>query len=367
MGIRPWWWLAVLGIVALVGCTAAPAATGQAAPAQQSRPATFSIGSADSPLRVATSPAIPFVPVYATMERLRQKYGLNVKFIEIASSAERTLALVKGDVDVYAGGLATLLTQIEKDQPIVLFMNTGTLGTGIIVGKDVKGWPDLKGKQVETLRGSIMHMQLLSELKRHGLSEKDVQFKFATKPQDMLADLKQGNVVAVSGLEPFLTEAVVNGYARFLSFPYDTEVGWRAQGTWAARADFLKQHADVAQLIADENVALIKEYHDQPTKLLDDSMRLLNLKPDYRPVVEASMHNLALPVAFDDAGLKDIQGTGKFMVQFDQLKAVPDLGKAIDMSFVKKAQQKVGWKPPSDLYSVLTPPAWDPAFKFPTR
>ncbi|MDE3074895.1 MAG: ABC transporter substrate-binding protein, partial [Chloroflexota bacterium] len=280
---------------------------------------------------------------------------------------ERTLALVKGDIDVYTGGLATLLPQIEKGQPIVMFMNTGTLGTGIVAGKDVKDWADLKGKQVETLRGSIMHMQLLDELKMHGLSDKDVQFKFATKPQDMSADLKQGNVAAISSLEPFTTEAVVDGYARFLSFPYDTQVGWRAQGAWAVRADFLKQHADVAQLMADENVALVKAYHEQPSKLLDDSMRLLNFKPDYKPIVEASMHNLALPVAIDAAGVKDIQGTAKFMVQFGQLKAVPDLSKAIDMSFVDKAEQKVSWKAPTKLYSVLTPPAWDPSFKFPTR
>lgn len=316
---------------------------------------------------MATSPAIPFVPVYATMERLRARHGLTVNFVEISSSAERTLALVRGDVDLYMGGIATLLTQIEKGEPIVMFMNTGTLGTGIIVGRQVSDWAALKGKPIATAKGSVMHMQLLDELQQHGLSDKDVQLQFPTRNQDMIAALKQGQVAAVSGLEPFLSEAVVDGYARFLSFPYHTRVGWRVQGAWAARADFLAQHADVAQLIADENVALVKQYHDQPTLFLDEAMRLLNFKADYRPVVEASGHNLALPVAIDAAALKDMEGTARFMVEFGQLKAVPDLARAVDTRFVDQAQQKLNWRAPAELYSLLKPPAWDPSYKFPTR
>ncbi len=373
----------VLGILTACGPAAAPtpAATEKPAatpagkpagtPAAQSAAAvkpTFKVGTPDRPIRVGTAPATPFLPIYAAVDKLQKDFGLNVKIVEISSSSERTLALVKGDVDIYVGGTSTLLMQMDRGQPIVIFANSGTLGTGIVVRPEIKSWQDLKGKSIMTSKNSIMHIQLLEELKANGIDpDKDVKIEFSTRYPDMNAALKQGQIAGISSLEPFTAEAVADGYGHFISYPYKTAIGWRAQGAYAAMDSFVKENPDVLQVIATANLQIVKDYHENPNKYLDAVMKYLGYKPDYRPIAEAALHNTDILADYDSKALADLKATAEYLVKLKEIQKVPDLDKLVTNKFTEEASKQINWKHPEDLHAVFSPPAWDPSYKYPKR
>ncbi|MDA8188576.1 MAG: ABC transporter substrate-binding protein [Dehalococcoidales bacterium] len=346
--------------------TTQPAATPAAQPAA-AKPA-YKVGTPDKPIRIGTAPATPFLPVYAAVDKLKKDYGLNVKIVEISSSSERTLALVKGDVDVYVGGTSTLLMEMDRGQPIVFFSNDGTLGTGIVVRPEIKSWQDLKGKTIMTTKNSIMHIQLIEELKANGLDpDKDVKLEFSTRYPDMNAALKQGQIAGISGLEPFLSQAVVEGYGHFLSYPYKTSIGWRAQGAFAAMESFVKENPEVIQAIATTHLEVVKQYHEHPNEFLDAVMKYQGHKPDFKPIAEAALHNTDLLTDYDKAAMADLKATAEYLVKLKVIKKVPDLDKYVTNKFMDEAAKQIKWNHPDNLHAVFSPPAWDPAYKYPSK
>jgi NitT/TauT family transport system substrate-binding protein len=152
--------------------------------------------------------------------------GWKTEITYFTSPSDMTNALLTDNVDLAYIGLTVGIVARSKDQPIIIVANQAGKGTAIVARADsaIHGVADLKGKRVGYLPLSIHDILLREEMKKAGLGPTDLDL-IRLNLADMPAALQRGDIDAFSGNEPNATVAVMKGYGRVISYPYDNPVG----------------------------------------------------------------------------------------------------------------------------------------------
>lgn len=162
-----------------------------------------------------------------------REQDLDIEVIYFRSGAELVPALSTGQIDIGATTAGAALynsiaqgvkVKIVADYQAVRPQEPASNTNWIVVRQELldkgtfKSPADAKGRTVAiTARGQITHLFAGKFLERGGLTEKDVRMVPMSYP-DMLAAFKGGSIDVAMWIDPFMTIAEQNGFAkRFLS------------------------------------------------------------------------------------------------------------------------------------------------------
>src|SRR6185295_5831443 len=172
-------------------------------------------------MRVGVHKGVVFVPSLLLQSILGNSW--NVELSYFGSPADMANAIVSRSIDIGYTGVTIAAIARSKGQPIVLVASSAGKGTAIIVGAktSIQKVEDLKGKTIGQVVGGIQDVQLREQLRKVGLSMKDVN-PIAISFADLPAALQAGSIDAFCGGEPASSKTIEDGYGRLLKYPYDT-------------------------------------------------------------------------------------------------------------------------------------------------
>jgi len=211
---------------------------------------------------VGGKPLLYYLPL-TLAERLGyfKDEGLEVTINDFGGGAKALQALIGGSVDVVTGAYEHTMRMQQKGQDITAVIELGRF-PGIVwaVSKakadKVKTVADLKGMKIGvTAPGSSTHLTTVYQFAKAGLTADDAAFVGVGSGASAVAALEQGNVDAVSHLDPVISKLVADDAVRIL-VDTRTEAGTRAVfgGTNPAavmylKADFIKANPATVQAL----------------------------------------------------------------------------------------------------------------------
>ncbi len=256
-------------------------------------------GRSAGPVQIGVRTANDHVPFYiADREALYSDAGIEVDVHLVPSNTEIIEALQRGDFQMGAVPVTTAIAAIDRGARLRIVAMTGRGSDGLLVRKDsgITAWEELRGRQIATIRASILDVLLRQALQQHGLDpENDVQLIYFQKLPDMISALKTGQVDATSNTEPFMTDAVRQGWGHILGY-YTEQWPDHPCCVVLAREEFLREHAqDVERILSchvqaverangdfSYTAQVIVEYLQAfDVELVQDSLSLDKMRVDY--------------------------------------------------------------------------------------
>lgn len=217
-------------------------------------------GGAAGPLHIGVRTANDHVPFYiADREGLYRQRGLDVTVHLVPSNTEIIEALQRGDFQMGAVPVTTAITAIDQGAGLRIVAMTGRGSDGLLVRKDsgLRTWEDLRGKRIATIKASILDVLLRQALTTHGLdADADVSLVYFQKLGDMISALKTGQIDASSNTEPFMTDAVRQGWGHIIGY-YTEQWPDHPCCVVVARQDFLRQHPEAVQAILSSHIQAV--------------------------------------------------------------------------------------------------------------
>ncbi len=213
------------------------------------------------PVQIGVRTANDHVPFYiADKEALYRQVGLEATVRLIPSNTEIVEALQRGDLQIGAIPVTTAITAIDHGADLRIVAMTGRGSDGLLVRRDsgITSWEDLRGKRIATIRASILDVLLLQALETHGLDpSRDVTLVYFQKLGDMISALKTGQVDATSNTEPFMTDAVRQGWGHILGY-YTEQWPDHPCCVVVARGDLLRQHPETVERVLRAHIQAVE-------------------------------------------------------------------------------------------------------------
>jgi NitT/TauT family transport system substrate-binding protein len=177
-----------------------------------------------TPVKVAYLPLISNAPLFiAKEEGYFAQQGITIEFEKFQSGAAALPALINGDIAVSGGALSPgLFNAIAKDAHVRIVADKGRSApgscnaNGLMVRRDlfengtVRNVSDLKGRKI--MASSDQDYSIFRVLVLGNLTKDDIEVVTLDYPSGIIA-LKNGAVDAAVLVEPYITQASVNGTA----------------------------------------------------------------------------------------------------------------------------------------------------------
>ncbi|GAC1335596.1 MAG: ABC transporter substrate-binding protein [Beijerinckiaceae bacterium] len=279
--------------------------------------------------------------------------GLDVEIQDFAGGAKSLQALVGGSVDVVTGAYEHTIRMQAKDQDIRAVIELGRFPAIVVaVKKGVKfdSPADYKGMKIGvTAPGSSTNMLMNFVLAKAGLTPQDVSFIGVGSAASAVAAIRNGQLDAISHLEPAITMLERSGDIRVI-VDTRTEEGTRALfgGSNPAAVLYVKQSFIAA------NPNTVQALVDALYKTLQwmkgaSAEEIAGIVPENYLLGDKSLYVAALDhskPSYSQTGIIDPDGmrsTNEMLVKFEpELKdAKVDLAKTFDPRFVKHAAETV--------------------------
>lgn len=218
-------------------------------------------------IHIGVRTANDHVPFYISdREGLYRTAGLSVTTYLVPSNTEIVEALQRGDFQVGAVPVTTAIAAIDQGAQLRIVAMTGRGSDGLLVRQDsgIRTWSDLRGKQIATIKASILDILLRQALQENGLDpEDDVTLVYFQKLGDMVSALQTGQVDATSNTEPFLTDAVRQGWGHIVGY-YTEQWPDHPCCVVVAREDFIRDHAAELDALLRCHVAAVERANADP-------------------------------------------------------------------------------------------------------
>ncbi len=264
-------------------------------------------------IHIGVRTANDHVPFYlADREGLYRTQGLSVTVRLVPSNTEIVEALQRGDMQVGAIPVTTAITAIDQGAAIRIIAMTGRGGDGLLVRQDgaIRAWEDLRGARIATIKASILDVLLRQALQDHGLNpDTDVQLVYFQKLGDMVSALKTGQVDATSNTEPFMTDAVRQGWGYIVGY-YTEQWPDHPCCVVVARQDFIREQPQELAAILRCHIQAVERAGNDPglaAQIIVEYLQAFDV-----PLVEASLarDKMRLDYAFGD---EEIQRMARLM------------------------------------------------------
>ncbi|WP_127089828.1 ABC transporter substrate-binding protein [Aquabacter cavernae] len=307
-------------------------------------------------LGVGGKPLLYYLPLtIAERNGYFKEQGLDVTINDFGGGAKSLQALIGGSIDVVTGAYEHTIRMQAKGQDIVSVIELGRYpGIVLVVAKDkaekYKAIKDLKGAKIGvTAPGSSTNFFVNFLLAKNGLSPEDVAFVGVGGGASAVAQMKRGEIDAMSNLDPVITKLQSDGDVVVLADSRTVEGnekifgGQNPAAVLYMKTDFVKENPITTQKLTN---AFYKALQWLKTATPEDVAKvvpeeyLLGDRTLYIAAVTASKPTYSLTGIIPESGMKNALG---MLVEFDpELKAAKiDLAKTFDGSFVKKAAETI--------------------------
>ncbi len=308
-------------------------------------------------IKVGSSPVISSAGIYLAQERgYFKEQGLEVEITDFNnSSASMTALLSKGELDVGAGNLVSAhfnainLGQrfkfvadkghLEKNKEyIALLVRTDHLTSG-----RYKTPKDLKGFKMGLTSLDGVSQQIVAEriLTKNGLKPEDVEF-VKLSYAEMNNALKAKLIDATIQIEPFVTKAVLEGYAT--NVMPATEVYPDQQSAVVLYSqDFIEKNPIEAKKFMIAYLKGVRDYNNAFEKNIDREKVVTDLKKTLK-IEDDNLWKTMKTVGIDSNGKineKSLQSDMEWYLGKKYITAVPAMKNIVDSQFAKAASKEL--------------------------
>ncbi|MFG1359546.1 ABC transporter substrate-binding protein [Xanthobacter pseudotagetidis] len=329
--------LALAAALGLVAAVAGPTS------AQQAEKPKLTLG-------VGGKPLLYYLPLtIAERKGFFKDEGLDVTINDFGGGAKSLQALVGGSVDVVTGAYEHTIRMQAKGQDIVSVIELGRFpGIVLVAKKDgkIKSVKDMKGAKVGvTAPGSSTNFFVNFLLAKDGLKPEDVAFVGVGGGASAVAQMKRGELDAMSNLDPVITKLESDGDVVVLA-DSRTEAGndkifggTNPAAVLYLKRDFTEQNPVTTQKLVNafyKTLQWLKTATPEEIAAVVPEEYLLGDKGLYLAAVKNSMPIYSKTGVIPESGMKNALN---MLVEFDpELKAANvDLAKTFDPRFVTKA------------------------------
>ena len=281
--------------------------------------------------------------------------GLDVEINDFAGGAKSLQALVGGSVDLVTGAYEHTIRMQAKGQDIRAVLELGRF-PGIAIGVSkakaatYKGPADLKGMKIGvTAPGSSTNMMANFVLAQAGLTPQDASFIGVGSAASALAAIRNGQIDAISHLEPVLSMLEKDGDIKIV-VDTRTEEGTRSlfggsnpAAVLYIKKEFIDKNPNTVQAATNalyKALQWIAKATPEDIAAAVPEEYLLGDKALYMLAVKNSKPTYSLTGLIPEAGMKS---ANDMLVKYDEeLKGTNiDLSKTFDGRFAKKAAETI--------------------------
>jgi len=285
--------------------------------------------------------------------------GLNVIINPFkASGAKMVPFLATGQLFVAGGNInAGMYNAIAQDIPIKIVSDKGTVSPGhgylaLIVRKDhvdsgrYRSLKDLKGMTLAVTAKGVSQ-QIVTEKFLHsvGLSLADIRM-VTLAYQDMNIALANKSIDATIQIEPFVAVAVKHEFA--VRVAGDDEIYPNQQSAAIYYSPvFMENHPKQAQGFMNAYVRGLRDYNDAFEKN-QGRAEVVDILAKYTRMKDKSIYDAVVPVGLSPNGLVNVQSLkddARWYFRQGYLKKMPDIDVIVDLSFARRAVQRLGKYP----------------------
>lgn len=278
-------------------------ATGTVAAAFVSKPSLAQVGSAGTPLVIATGRFHGFLPAYQLPERLKSD-GIAVKIVEFPTATERLEAVAAGYAHMSYAGLTASAILRARGKDVVVVASTNEKGRALVATPDIPDVKGLRGKKIGVTFGSIEHITLVATLKQAGLNpQRDTQLVNMPSTDQPVA-FSSKSVDAYIAFEPWATFGVIRFGGKVLSYPYETPVGAIDSGIETSET-FIAQQPNVVRAVVRAHKAAVEFYRGNIEAVIKEGVANYRVPED---IMRASINNIELTYAVKTEQLQALAG-----------------------------------------------------------
>lgn len=209
---------------------------------------------ADPPvIRVAYAKCAHCTPVSMMPDHAKD---VKIEAVAFNTGSDALTALVTKNVDMAQSTYQSFVVAMDRGFDVVAVSGHVNGGSQMLIGNDVPlqkdDWEGLRaliatyrkeGKpfRVAASRGNAQDLHMRGELAAHGIdANKDVQFVNIANPSDHLQAMRRGEAELLCTVEPFATQILQAGAAKFFNFPYNQPTK-TLTGLFLTRPDVIAQ------------------------------------------------------------------------------------------------------------------------------
>ncbi|MFS8039171.1 ABC transporter substrate-binding protein [Xanthobacter sp. AM11] len=299
-------------------------------------------------LGVGGKPLLYYLPLtVAERKGFFKDEGLDVSINDFGGGAKSLQALVGGSVDVVTGAYEHTIRMQAKGQDIVSVIELGRFpGIVLVARKDrpITSVKDLKGAKIGvTAPGSSTNFFVSFLLAREGLKPEDVAFVGVGGGASAVAQMKRGEIDAMSNLDPVITKLESDGDVVVLA-DSRTEAGnekifggANPAAVLYMKRDFIERNPVTTQKLVNafhRALVWLKTATPEDVAAVVPEEYLLGDRALYMAAVKNSLPVYSRTGLIPEQGMKNAL---KMLVEFDpELKAAAiDLPRTFDDRFVK--------------------------------
>jgi NitT/TauT family transport system substrate-binding protein len=279
--------------------------------------------------------------IFAAVKRgFFKRENLNVEVIMLRSSVLQTQALLANDIQMNTYSIDSAAKPVLQGAPIKL------VGTGqekpsfrAIVGKEIRGWNDLKGKTLAAgSPGGAFYTMFSSMLAVNGIKKSDYTYLSIGRSSDRIGAMRAGQIQGCLIGQPDDFVLLDDGY-KSLGYTQDylkdvQYAGFAVNGKWAEKNE---------ETLVSTMRALVRAtrwLHD-PANKKDALAVLLDYFPDWKPSWQEQTYDMLIrqKMMTTDArpNMKGIENFLKLAVEHGGMPSVPPLETWVDRTYVEKA------------------------------
>lgn len=335
--------LTVLALVLVTALTACAGGSGATKDAEGRTHARLVVGGEKAMVFMA-------IPLAEGLGYLDEE-GVDLEVIDAGDAGRAVGTLLAGKADFASGAFEHVIKAREEKQDLVMTaLYVKYPAMSLIVGADsadsITSVEDLRGKRIGTSSpGSAAHYNLITLLKRNGMTEDDVELVFAGL-SEMPAAIQNGQVVAGMVVDPFTTQALQAGTGEML-FDLGTKQGSQelyeseyAMSGLMTQAKTIEENPELVQKVTSAAVRALEYISTHSAQEIADAV-----PADYssdKETLTAAIEHMRAAFTVDgmmpsEAALTTARVLADNGVVSDE--AISDVPSLYNMDFAEKAQE----------------------------
>lgn len=297
---------------------------------------TAGAAAADGTLRVGTWKTAQTIQPFFYGQFLDASDKLDVR--AFTNPADQKTALLAGSLDMCGTTLAHAIHSASLGQPVVVVASLCNKCSALVVKQDgpVQGVPDLKGRKIGYVPGTMHEILLRETLTRNGLNpETDVRL---TRVDffDMGLALARGGIDAFLSGEPFPTLALNQGYGRILAYPYYDDTVGTINAGMLVRRETIEKNPELVYRLVKAHARATGYLQHHPDQWLQRAATF----GTPLDILEKARDNMELDWKMDKAFVARAKALGERMQALNVIQKQPDYDRLFDLRFVQRISRE---------------------------
>jgi sulfonate transport system substrate-binding protein len=176
-------------------------------------------GGGGAPIKLGWVPALSWTAWACVPDQVRAA-GVTAELLPFKSSNDVLVALSSGSIDMGTAGYNNVASILVQQQLRARFVAGISANGSVFVARKasgIKGWADLRGKKIGTVRGSTQYINLVTGMAAQGMHlEKDATFVNIQSFNELNLALQRGDIDAMVTFPPNSGLAANGGFGELV-------------------------------------------------------------------------------------------------------------------------------------------------------